>query len=70
MKKAIILHGTMESPEGNWFRWLEKQLVKRRMEVWLPSLPNADKPSLKEWLKFVEENCTFEIYQELASLRS
>lgn len=51
----------MGSPEGNWFRWLEKQLVKRRMEVWLPSLPNADKPSLKEWLKFVEENCPFEI---------
>ena len=61
MKKAIILHGTMGSSEGNWFRWLEKQLVKRRMEVWLPSLPNADKPSLKEWLKFVEENCPFEI---------
>lgn len=61
MKKAIILHGTMGSPEGNWFRWLEKQLIKRRLDVWLPTLPNADKPSLKEWLKFVEDSCPFEI---------
>jgi predicted alpha/beta hydrolase family esterase len=49
------------SPDGNWFRWLEKQLIKRRLDVWLPTLPNADKPSLKEWLKFVEDNCPFDI---------
>lgn len=64
MKKAIIFHGTLGSPEGNWFRWLEKQLIKRRMDVWLPILPNADKPSLKEWLKFVEDNCPFDIDKE------
>jgi hypothetical protein len=64
MTKAIIFHGTQGSPEGNWFRWLEKELTKTGVEVWLPKLPNADRPSLKEWTDFVFENCPFDIDEE------
>jgi uncharacterized protein len=59
VKRAIILHGTLGSPEGNWFRWLEQQLTETGLEVWLPQLPNADQPSLRKWLDYISENCPF-----------
>jgi len=64
MKTVIILHGTGGSPDGNWFRWLEAKLKARGMEVWLPALPNAERPSLLEWRTFVEKNCPFPINED------
>ncbi len=61
MKKAVILHGTQGSPEGNWFRWLESELQTHGYEVWLPLLPDAEQPSLSRWLKFVEADSPFEL---------
>lgn len=59
MKRAIILHGTLGSPEGNWFRWLEQRLMEAGLEVWLPQLPNADQPSLRTWLDYIADTCPF-----------
>ena len=59
MKKAIILHGTQGSPDGNWFRWLEERLKAKHVEVWLPHLPHAEQPSLAEWFEFVSSGCPF-----------
>ncbi len=53
MKTAIILHGTLGSPGINWFVWLKDQLEKQDITVWLPQLPNAEKPSLRTWADFV-----------------
>lgn len=64
MKNAIILHGTMGSPEGNWFKWLESELKKQGMTVWLPALPHPEQPSLREWAEFVQANCPFAINDE------
>lgn len=61
MKKAVILHGTGGSPEGNWFRWLESQLFTRGYQVWVPRLPLADSPNLAEWAEYVMENSPFDI---------
>lgn len=61
MKKAIILHGTQGSPEGNWFQWLDERLAAEGLEVWLPQLPHAEQPSLRAWLDFVHEQCPFVI---------
>lgn len=61
MKRAVILHGTQGSPDGNWFRWLETRLRSKGLEVWLPQLPHAEQPSLSEWLGFVHDNCPFPI---------
>lgn len=61
MKKAVILHGTLGSPEGNWLPWLEHQLYDRGFEVWAPALPGAEHPSLAEWLEFVRENRPFSL---------
>jgi uncharacterized protein len=68
MKNAIILHGTLGSPEGNWFRWLETRLKEQGMQVWLPALPQADQPSLAEWSQYVHQNAPFDINQEPSSL--
>ncbi|SRR6266540_7318762 len=63
-KKAVILHGTLGSPAGNWFQWLQTELARMGMEVWLPQLPHAEQPSLREWSEFVQQECPFAIDQE------
>lgn len=56
MKNAIILHGTGDSPDLFWFPYVAKGLQERGYEVWLPKLPNAKNPNLKDWLSFVLKN--------------
>lgn len=53
MKNALILHGTGATPESNWFSWLKKELEKKGYKVWLPQLPQADKPNLGRYSKFL-----------------
>jgi predicted alpha/beta hydrolase family esterase len=50
MKNAIILHGTGDTPTDFWFPYIKENLEKRGYSVWLPQLPNAEKPNLKDWL--------------------
>lgn len=64
MKTAIILHGTLGSPQGNWFQWLKDQLETKGLQVWLPQLPHTEQPSLKEWANFVQKECPFVINEE------
>lgn len=64
MKTAIILHGTLGSPEGNWFKWLKAELEQKGIAVWLPQLPDAQQPSLRKWQQFVTEECPFPINEE------
>jgi predicted alpha/beta hydrolase family esterase len=59
LKNAIILHGTQGSPDTNWFAWLKDELEQKGLEVWLPQLPHAEKPSLREEADFVHQNCPF-----------
>jgi len=56
MKNAIILHGTGDSPDDFWFPYLRKELERKGYSVWLPQLPNAQKPNVKDWLAFILEN--------------
>jgi len=56
MKNAIILHGTGDSPDLYWFPYVAEGLKNKGYEVWLPELPNAKKPNLKDWLTFVLKN--------------
>ena len=56
MKNAIILHGTGDSANSFWFPYLKKELEVRGYEVWLPNLPNAEKPNVKDWLSYILEN--------------
>lgn len=53
MKNAIILHGAGASPSSFWLPGLSKSLESLGYSVWVPLLPNADKPDLSEQLPFV-----------------
>ncbi len=64
LKNAIILHGTMGSPRGNWFAWLKKELEEQGLQVWLPELPHAEQPSLRQWVDFVHAARPFAISEE------
>lgn len=61
MTKFLILHGTGASPEANWFMWLKGKLVEEGNEVWLPQLPNSEKPNSKAYNKFLLANKNFVI---------
>jgi predicted alpha/beta hydrolase family esterase len=63
-KNTIILHGTMGSPDGNWFQWLKTELIGMGLEVWLPQLPNANQPSLRQEADYVHAECPFDINAE------
>lgn len=58
MKNALILHGTGATPKSNWFAWLKDQLEKQDYRVWLPQLPNSDRPNMETYLNFLLKDKT------------
>lgn len=50
MKNAIIFHGTGCTPNSYWFPRTKTFLEGLGYEVWVPQLPDADKPMLDKWL--------------------
>lgn len=59
MANFLILHGTAATPESNWFIWLKGVLVGQGHKVWLPQLPDAEKPNTKTYTKYLLSNDTF-----------
>jgi len=53
MRNALILHGTSATPQNNWFPWLKKELESRDFKVWVPSLPQTNKPNIKRYNRFL-----------------
>lgn len=53
MKNALILHGTSANPQANWFGWLKSILELNNYKVWVPQLPNADRPDMKAYHDFI-----------------
>lgn len=53
MRNALILQGSENTPEGNWYPWLKGELEKRGFRVWLPALPQPEFPMQREWLHAV-----------------
>lgn len=53
MKNALIIHGVGGYPEENWFMWLKEKLERKGYKVWLPQLPNCDRPDVDLHNKFL-----------------
>lgn len=49
-KKVYIVHGWDGYPEEGWFPWLKKELENRGFTVFVPQLPNANEPRIKNWV--------------------
>ncbi|MBU0579192.1 alpha/beta hydrolase [Patescibacteria group bacterium] len=56
MRNALILHGTDGHSKENWFDWLREELEKKDWKVWVPDLPQADKPNIERYNKFIFSN--------------
>jgi uncharacterized protein len=50
MKRAIIIHGWENKPEGQWIPWVKEQLEKDGWSVETPEMPNTFNPNASEWM--------------------
>ena len=53
VKRAFIIHGYQSFPEEAWLPWLKAELEKRGYTVWLPAMPNPDRPTIGAWIPFI-----------------
>lgn len=49
-RKILMVHGFESAGDGNWFSWLKKQLEEEGCEVFAPTLKDAKKPVLDDWM--------------------
>jgi predicted alpha/beta hydrolase family esterase len=57
--KFILLHGKSGNSQSSWLPWLKNELEEQGHTVWVPNLPNADKPNAKIWKDYILANAPF-----------
>jgi len=66
MNKVFLIHGFEGSPNGGWRPWLMTKLNEHDVWAYSLSMPNPEKPILKEWLdeikRQIEKNKNDNIY--------
>lgn len=50
---VLILHGIMGKAGENWGQWLHDELSKKGYTVQMPTLPQANHPDRREWLRTI-----------------
>ena len=59
MKNALILHGTDATANHHWFPWLKKELESDGWNVWVPDLPQANKPNIQRYNTYLRSQKEF-----------
>ena len=59
-KKAIIFHGTDETPDQYWYPWLAQQMRARGYVVEVAAYPDINHTPIAEFLPKVLQNHTFD----------
>ena len=49
-KRVFIIHGWGGYQTEGWFPWLKRELEGRGFLVFIPHLPDADKPRIQKWI--------------------
>lgn len=55
MKRVIIVHGWTANPNLHWMPWVKSQLENRGYKVYIPSMPDTDKPVIEKWITYLSE---------------
>lgn len=55
MRKALLLHWWEGTSEGCWFPWLKKELESLGYNVFVPDLPNTEKPVFEEQIAVIQK---------------
>jgi len=54
-ERIFIIHGWDGYPEEGWFPWLKKELEARGFTAVAPAMPNPRKPTIPEWVSFLQQ---------------
>lgn len=50
-----MIHGWEGNPENSWFPWLKKNLEEKGFKVFVPEMPNTEKPEIDAWVDKLKE---------------
>ncbi|KXK27341.1 MAG: putative hydrolase YdeN [candidate division WS6 bacterium OLB20] len=56
---VLILHGTDSNANSNWFQWLAEQLRVSGWNVFVPDLPQAERPAPLRYNPFLDQQLPF-----------
>lgn len=54
-KRVFIIHGWQGSPDKGWLLWLKDELEKYGYKVYVPAMPDADKPRIEKWIPYLAQ---------------
>lgn len=60
MKNLVLLHGIGGSPNINWYPYIRSEALKIGYEVYIPQLPDTDRPNLKKIRDLLLQNHHFD----------